>query len=59
MKIPFLMLWVAACTPTKQPSYARTSGPMGVTNNDAQIGEPPQDTGDGDTGDGDTGDTDN
>lgn len=49
--IVLLILLCIGCTSTEPPNYARTSGPMGVTDN----GETPppvvEDSGDADTGD--------
>jgi hypothetical protein len=48
-KVLFI-LWTS-CTAANEPNYARTTGPMGVTNNSTEIDNSTEDTGETDTGD--------
>ena len=57
MTVPLLILLIA-CTSTKEPSYDRTEGAMGVTDDGQQAEPPKQDTGEQDTGEQDTGEQD-
>ncbi|MGB0641126.1 MAG: hypothetical protein ACPGTU_17455 [Myxococcota bacterium] len=41
----------AGCTSSEEPDYARTSGPMGVTDNGQASASESEDSGDTDTGD--------